>query len=140
LIFSLLPLTTPYPIFVAPMVLAGAGGGMFIAPNIASIMNSVPVARRGVASGISSMLFNVGFLLSIGISFAIMAQSMPQSVLEAVFEGLPLKAGTTINLALYQVAQQRIFLVMAIVSFVAAIPSWTRGPETKGPVQAIVVE
>lgn len=139
LIFSLLPLTTPYPIFVIPMVLAGAGGGMFIAPNIASIMNSVPVTRRGVASGISSMLFNVGFLLSIGISFAIMAQSMPQSVLEAVFAGEALKSGA-INLALYAVAQSRIFLIMAVVSFIAAIPSWTRGPETKGPVESIIIE
>jgi EmrB/QacA subfamily drug resistance transporter len=139
-IFSVLPLTTPYPIFVIPMILAGAGGGMFIAPNIASIMNAVPPIRRGVASGISSMLFNVGFLLSIGISFAIMAQSMPQSALEAIFAGESLPSGAAVNLAVYQIAQERIFLVMAIVSFVAAIPSWTRGPETKGSSEPIVIE
>jgi MFS family permease len=138
-IFSILPLSTPYPVFVVPMVLVGVGGGMFIAPNIASIMNSVPTIRRGVASGVSSMLFNVGFLLSIGISFAILAQSMPQNVLEAVFEGEALKAGA-INLGLYQIAQMRIFLVMAGVSFIAAIPSWTRGPETKGPVETVILE
>ncbi len=138
-IFSILPLSTPYPVFVVPMVLVGVGGGMFIAPNIASIMNSVPMIRRGVASGMSSMLFNVGFLLSIGISFAILAQSMPQNVLEAIFEGEALKAGA-INLGLYQIAQMRIFLVMAGVSFIAAIPSWTRGPETKGPVETVILE
>ncbi len=58
LIFSILPLKVPYYIFVIPMILAGIGGGMFVAPNIASIMNSVPMNRRGIASGVSSTLLN----------------------------------------------------------------------------------
>ncbi|MGI0080197.1 MAG: MFS transporter, partial [Nitrososphaerales archaeon] len=47
--FSVLPLDTPYNLFVLPMILTGIGGGMFVSPNIASIMNSVPVMRRGIA-------------------------------------------------------------------------------------------
>lgn len=123
LLFSVLPLEVPYGTFVIPMILAGIGGGMFVAPNIASIMNSVPVTRRGIASGVSLTVVNTGFLLSIGISFAIMAQSMPLSVLQAIFAGIPVEAGS-LNLDLFHQAMMRIFLFMAILSFVAAIPAW----------------
>jgi EmrB/QacA subfamily drug resistance transporter len=128
-IFALLPIDTPYNIFVIPMILAGVGGGMFVAPNIASIMNSVPLHRRGIASGVSSTLVNTGFLLSIGFSFAIMAQSMPLSTLQAIFAGIPVQSGT-VNLDAFQVAMQRIFLFMATISFIGAVPSWIRGTQT----------
>ena len=52
--FATLPYGVSYSILVMPMILAGIGGGLFIAPNVASIMNSVPVVRRGVAAGMSS--------------------------------------------------------------------------------------
>src|SRR5438034_321590 len=48
--FATLPYGVSYSILVMPMILAGIGGGLFIAPNVASIMNSVPVVRRGVAA------------------------------------------------------------------------------------------
>ena len=125
-ILSVVPGGVPYSILVIPMILAGIGGGMFFAPNIASIMNSVPVNRRGIASGMSSMLLNTGFLLSIGISFAIMASSMPLATLEAIFAGLSLPGGQ-LNLTAFMEAMHRIFIVMAIVSLIAAIPSSLRG-------------
>src|SRR5487761_1847292 len=113
--FSILPLNTPYNLFVLPMILTGIGGGLFVSPNIASIMNSVPVMRRGIASGMSSTLINTGMLLSLGIAFAIMASSMPQSTLQAIFAGLPVTSGS-INLALFIDAMHKIFLFMAVLS------------------------
>ena len=124
--FSFLPLGTPYDFFVLPMILTGIGGGLFVSPNIASIMNSVPVMRRGIASGMSSTLVNTGMLLSLGIAFAIMATSMPQSTLQAIFAGLPAKAGS-INLGLFIDAMHRIFLFMTVLSVTAAIASFLRG-------------
>ncbi|MDH2900217.1 MAG: MFS transporter [archaeon] len=122
-IFALLPVNVSYNTFVIPMVLVGAGGGMFIAPNIASIMNSVPTNRRGIASGISATVLNSGFLISIGISFAIMAESMPISVLQQIFAGYSISSGT-VNLVSFHDATTRIFLVLASLSFLAAIPAW----------------
>src|SRR5207253_5485370 len=87
--FAVLPYQVPYTTLVLPMILAGIGGGLFIAPNVASIMNSVPVVRRGVAAGMSATLFNVGFLVSLGLAFAIMASRMPLSAMQAIFAGLP---------------------------------------------------
>jgi EmrB/QacA subfamily drug resistance transporter len=131
LIFALLPLDVSYNTFVIPMILVGAGGGMFIAPNIASLMNAVPAERRGIASGISSTVLNSGFLISIGISFAIMAQSMPLSILQEIFAGYAIASGT-VNLVSFHDAMTRIFYVLATLSLLATIPAWfgTRNMQT----------
>ena len=86
--FSIFPFGASYGLLVLPMILAGAGAGIFVAPNAASIMNAAPVNRRGIASGMSSTLVNTGFLLSLGMAFAIMAASVPISTLQAIFAGV----------------------------------------------------
>lgn len=128
--FSVLPINAPYYVFVLPMICSGIGGGMFVSPNIASIMNSVPVMRRGVASGMSSTLGNTGSLLSLGIAFAIMATTMPESILQAIFAGVPVPQGA-INLGLFIQAMHEIFLFMAALSSTAAVASFLRGSSTK---------
>ena len=50
----------------------GIGGGMFAAPNSASIMSSVPARHRGAASGMRSTYQNSGTALSIGVFFSLM--------------------------------------------------------------------
>jgi len=130
--FSTLQANVPYSIFVLPMILAGIGGGMFVAPNITSIMNASPVTRRGIASGMSSTMVTTGFLVSIGVAFVIMAGSMPLSTLQAIFAGLPVGANA-LNVDLFMDAMHKIFLMVAAASLIAAIPSSMRGPR---PVQA----
>jgi EmrB/QacA subfamily drug resistance transporter len=125
--FSLLPANVPYTIFVLPMILTGIGGGMFVAPNISSIMNASPVTRRGIASGMSSTMVTTGFLLSLGIAFVIIAGSMPLSTVQAIFAGLPV-AANALNVNLFMDAMHKIFLMVAIISLVAAVPSSMRGP------------
>lgn len=126
--FSTLPADVPYNIFVLPMILAGIGGGMFVAPNVSSIMNASPVARRGIASGMSSTMVTSGFLLSLGVAFAILAGSMPLSTLQAIFAGLPV-AANALNVDLFMDAMRKIFLMVAAISLIAAIPSSMRGPK-----------
>jgi len=125
--FSILPANVPYSIFVLPMILAGIGGGMFVAPNITSIMNASPVTRRGIASGMSSTMITTGFLLSLGVAFVIMAGSMPLSTLQAIFAGLPVGANA-LNVDLFMDAMHKIFLMVAAFSLIAAVPSSMRGP------------
>ncbi|MEM3670780.1 MAG: MFS transporter [Thermoprotei archaeon] len=122
--FALLPAGAPYTEIVAPMILAGFGGGVFAAPNLASIMNAVPSARRGVASGMSSLLFNVGLLLSITMSFIIMAVSIPRTYLELIFAGLPAPSG--LNLQLFGRAMHETFIAMAVVNAFAVVPVLVR--------------
>ena len=54
----------------------GLGNGMFGAPNIAAIMNSVPPEDRGVASGMRSMLQNSGMVVSMALFFTIVIVSL----------------------------------------------------------------
>src|SRR5438552_1161133 len=131
--FAALPYQVPYTILVFPMILAGIGGGLFIAPNVASIMNSVPVVRRGVAAGMSATLFNVGFLVSLGLAFAIMASRMPLSVMQAIFAGLPVPQGQ-LEIGSFMDAFHQIFGVIAGISLFGAIPaSIRRTPVAESP-------
>jgi EmrB/QacA subfamily drug resistance transporter len=128
--FALLPAAAPYTILVLPMILAGIGGGMFVAPNISSIMNASPVARRGIAAGISATMITTGFLLSMGATFVIMTTSMPLSTLQAIFAGLPV-AANQLNVSLFMDAMHKTFLLMAGMSLIAAISSSMRGTKHK---------
>src|SRR5438128_10687731 len=107
------------------MFLAGIGSGLFVAPNIASIMNSVPTTRRGIASGMSSTLVSAGGLLSLGVSFAIMATSVPLPVLQSIFAGLP--GGQTVDVRPYMYAIHEICIIMGIASCAAVLPSSPSG-------------
>ena len=124
--FSIFPFGASYSLLVLPMILAGAGAGIFVAPNAASIMNAAPVTRRGIASGMSSTLVNTGFLLSLGMAFAIMAASVPISTLQAIFAGMQVQLDPR-KLDLFIGSMREIFLLMGIFSLVAAVPSSLRG-------------
>ena len=72
---------------LTPLVLIGAGMGMFAAPNRTAVMNSVPAHRRGIASGMTTTLVTLGNTTSLGLSFLILARYVPISELETVFLG-----------------------------------------------------
>lgn len=60
--------------------LFGLGAGLFIAPNTSSIMLAVPLSRRGVASALRTISFNIGFIISLNIAIISMVQYIPYSV------------------------------------------------------------
>lgn len=60
-----------YPPFAVIIFVLGVGMGLFVSPNTSSIMNSVPAAERGVASGMRAMLQNSGQVLSMILFFTI---------------------------------------------------------------------
>ena len=123
---ALIPANVSYTVLATLMILVGAGGGMFVAPNISSIMSSAPVTRRGVASGMSATLVTTGALLSLSISFAVLATSIPINVLQAVFAGLPVPSGAP-SVGLFIGPMHTIFWIMATMSLVAIVPSALRG-------------
>lgn len=123
---STFPFGAPYSQLLAPMFLSGVGGGMFVAPNIASIMNATPPARRGIASGTSSTLVNTGFLLSMGFAFAIMAATVPITTLQAIFAGQAVAIDPAgIQVFLHSIRQ--VFLVMGVVSLFGIVPASLTG-------------
>jgi hypothetical protein len=76
----------------------------------------------------SSTMITCGFLLSLGIAFAILASSIPLSALQSLFAGLPISAGQ-VNVDLFMGAMHKCFILMTIVSLIAAVPSFMRGPK-----------
>ncbi len=122
-----IPRNVSYDTLALLMVLVGIGGGLFVAPNMSSIMTSAPVAERGVASGMSATLVTTGSLLSLSISFAVLATSINSKVLQAVFAGLPLPPSATPSIDLFIGPMHTIFLIMAAMSLVAVVPSALRG-------------
>ena len=84
----LIPVNFSYPEFAALIFVAGAGMGLFSAPNAAAIMNSVPAKQRGAASGMLATFQNSGFVLSIGIFFSLMIAGLAATLPKTLTNGL----------------------------------------------------
>ncbi|OLV15798.1 MFS transporter [Deinococcus marmoris] len=85
---GVLGLNTPYWLIAALMLLAGVGNGLFNSPNSSLIMGSVAPDQRGVASGIRSLLMNVGGVIAIIFTLSIVVSEVPRNVMLQVFSGL----------------------------------------------------
>jgi MFS family permease len=83
-----LPVDFPYWAFALLGLANGIGGGMFAAPNSASIMSSVPARYRGAASGMRSTYQNSGTALSIGVFFSLMIAGLAGSLSTTLTRGL----------------------------------------------------
>jgi MFS family permease len=84
----LIPVDFTYPEFAALIFVAGAGMGLFSAPNAAAIMNSVPARQRGAASGMLATFQNSGFVLSIGVFFSLMIAGLAATLPTTLTNGL----------------------------------------------------
>jgi MFS family permease len=84
----LVPTNFHYPLFGVLIFLAGAGMGLFSAPNAAAIMNSVPRHQRGAASGMLATFQNSGFVLSIGVFFSLMIAGLASTLPTTLTHGL----------------------------------------------------
>jgi MFS family permease len=83
-----IPVNFDYWMFAVLTFLNGVGMGMFAAPNRTAIMNSVPAAERGAASGMTGTLQNAGNSLSIGIFFSLMIAGLATTLPATMFSGL----------------------------------------------------
>ncbi|MGC9210401.1 MAG: MFS transporter [Acidilobus sp.] len=88
----------PYLEFAFAIFLTGVGNGMFVAPNTASIMNSVPPEDRGVASGMRSVMTSVANTVSIAMYFSLLLSAFAQRLPSALYSSL-LSAGFPQQLA-----------------------------------------
>jgi MFS family permease len=84
----LLPTDFKYAAFAGLIFVAGAGMGLFSAPNAAGIMNSVPARQRGAASGMLATFQNSGFVLSIGVFFSLMIAGLASTLPTTLTNGL----------------------------------------------------
>jgi MFS family permease len=83
-----LPADFNYVLFAGLLALNGIGMGLMAAPNSAAIMNAVPAAERGAASGIRATGMNAGMVLSMGGFFTLMAIGLASRLPAALSSGL----------------------------------------------------
>jgi len=82
-----LPVDFAYPTFAALLTLNGIGMGMFISPNRAAVMNSLPPWRRGVGAGMLNTFQNSAAVLSIGIFFSLMIVGLAAQLPSTLYHG-----------------------------------------------------
>ncbi len=107
---------------VTAIILLGVGAGLFVAPNTSSIMTSVPPDKRGVASAMRTLSFNIGFLLSLNIAVLSLVQVVPYEVASRlIIVEASLDSGAAIPASSLATAISRAFQMQAI-TMLAAIP------------------
>ncbi|MEL9914373.1 MAG: MFS transporter [Thermoplasmatales archaeon] len=110
-----------------PLILIGSGMGIFAAPNRASIMNSCPPSDRGIASGMSSTLVNVGNILSMGIAFYIMSMTVSMPNLARIFIGSYSAISDKFLANSFLRSIDDLFYFSTAILLIAIIPSALRG-------------
>jgi MFS family permease len=83
-----LPVNFPYWQFGILIALNGWGTGLFISPNRAEMMNSVPADSRGAAGGMIAVFMNSASVLSIGVFFSLMVAGLSNSLPHSLYAGL----------------------------------------------------
>jgi MFS family permease len=102
LVLIFVPVNFPYWEFAIVVALNGFGTGLFVSPNRAEMMNSVPANQRGAAGGMIATFMNSASVLSIGIFFSLMVAGLASRLPASMFSGLtaqgiPASAATTIS-------------------------------------------
>ena len=87
-LLELLPVDFPYSVFAVLLVLNGVSTGLFISPNRAAVMNSLPPWRRGVGSGMTSTAVFASQVLSIGVFFSLIIIGLSSQLPATLYAGL----------------------------------------------------
>jgi len=88
LVLIFVPVNFPYWVFAVVIAFNGFGSGLFVSPNWAEMMNSVPANQRGAAGGMIATFQNSAFVLSIGIFFTLMVAGLSSKLPSAMLSGL----------------------------------------------------
>jgi MFS family permease len=88
LVLAFLPVDFDYWQFALLVALNGFGTGLFVSPNRAEMMNSVPANARGAAGGMIATFMNSASVLSIGIFFSLMIIGLSSKLPSTLFSGL----------------------------------------------------
>ena len=101
---------TPLALTIVGLAVAGLGTGIFVSPNNSALMGSAPRTRQGIASGVLATARNMGMVLGIGLSGAILTSFTAGNPGSGLFQAVATG-----------------FLVGALVSLGAAATSVARG-------------
>src|SRR5262249_30496850 len=88
LLLIALPINFAYWEFGLVIFLIGAAMGLFAAPNLTGIMNSLPPDQRGSGAGMAATFQNSASVLSIGVFFSLIIVGLSSTLPAVLFHGL----------------------------------------------------
>jgi MFS family permease len=88
LLLIALPIDFTYWEFGLVIFLIGAAMGLFAAPNLTGIMNSLPPDQRGSGAGMAATFQNSASVLSIGVFFSLIIVGLSSTLPAVLFHGL----------------------------------------------------
>jgi MFS family permease len=88
LLLIALPIDFTYWEFGLVIFLIGAAMGLFAAPNLTGIMNSLPPDQRGSGAGMAATFQNSASVLSIGVFFSLIIVGLSATLPAVLFHGL----------------------------------------------------
>lgn len=105
------------------LAVLGVGTGLWVSPNISSVMGSVPPNRRGIASGLRITLSNIGDTASFGLAVLIMTLVIPYSQLNNLVQSYASSGQALVGKGEFIAGFQLAALVLAIINSFAVIPA-----------------
>ncbi len=112
--------------------------GLFVSPNISSIMSSVPEKRRGIASAFRATFFQVGYVISLNAAVLIMTTVVPYQTITFIISAINPLTITSSDKLLFMKGLSRAYFWLAIVNVTAIAPSVLRGRSKYKPKVRIV--
>ncbi len=125
-LFSTVTINTSYTYVLLYTLVFGLGTGLFGSPNMSSIMGAVPPERRGIASAFRSIMFSIGFTISLNLAILLMATVIPYGLLSQIMTE-QVAGLTDTNKLLFLDAMKTTYLWLAAFNTLALIPSILRG-------------
>lgn len=119
---------TSIPVVVGALLMLGAGTAVFQAPNSSAILGATPRHRLGVGSAIASEARNIGMVLGIGFTAAIVAAGLGESPLLSKVSRF-----TVAEAAVFVDAMRPALRFAVFVAATGSVLSWTRGPKETAP-------
>ncbi len=108
------------------MIIIGIGSGMFISPNSKSIMEAVPVERRGIAGGVRTMMNSLGMIISMAVCMTVIISCLTPEAFSGLFTGTQV-GSKGIAVKEFIEGIRILFLISFIISIFAAFISYLRG-------------
>ena len=87
-LLDLLPVNFNYWAFAPLLLMMGLSNGLFMSPNRAAVMNSLPPEHRGAGSGMTTTFQNSAQVFSIGIFFSLMIVGLSAVLPTSMYAGL----------------------------------------------------
>jgi MFS family permease len=108
------------------IALAGIGTALFVSPNNTVIMSSIPLYRRGVASGTVATARNIGMVVGVALAGLIFTASFT-----GFTHGATLETYTPEMAAVFMISFQRAMLMGTVLAILGLGVTFVRGEEKK---------